>query len=124
MRLHPQVVVVAEDELFIRILASDALIDAGFTVIQAQHAEHALNLLETHAQTVGVLFTDIHMSGTMDGLQLARHATGRWPWIAVLLTSGLAAPAAHELPEGGRFLPKPYNPAHAVRHIRELIGGN
>jgi DNA-binding NtrC family response regulator len=115
-------VIVAEDEYFIRLLAADALTDRGIEVLEASNAEHAIKLLEIHAQNVGVLFTDIHMNGQMNGLQLAQYVTLRWPWIVFLVTSGLTVPALHELPKGGRYLAKPYDPAHAVKHVRELLG--
>jgi CheY-like chemotaxis protein len=85
----------------------------------AAHAEDALASLETHATVIHVLFTDIHMPGTMDGLALAHHAARSWPWIALLITSGLASPDGSTLLGQRRFLPKPYHPAHAIRHIRE-----
>jgi two-component system, response regulator PdtaR len=75
MSACPKVIMVVEDEFLIRVLTSDVLTDVGFDVIQAGHAEQAISLLKTHAEFVGVLFTDIHMPGCMDGLQLAHHAT-------------------------------------------------
>jgi two-component system, response regulator PdtaR len=115
------VVLLAEDEELIRMVAAEALRDEGFEVIEAMHADEALASLETHATVIHVLFTDIHMPGTIDGLALAHHTARSWPWIALLITSGLARPDGSMLPGQSRFLPKPYHPAHAISHIREMV---
>jgi CheY-like chemotaxis protein len=112
------VVVIAEDEVLIRGMAVDMLTDEGFEVIEAGHAEEALAILELQAADIHILFTDIHMPGPMDGLELAYHARSHWPWIALLLASGKARPA--EMPAGSRFLSKPYDLYHVVRCVREL----
>jgi CheY-like chemotaxis protein len=116
----PCVVVVVEDEVLVRMLAVDVLTDAGFTVLEAEHSGHALTHLEAQAADVQVLFTDVHMPGDMDGLDLAHHARRHWPWIATLITSARETLAVEALPTGSRFLAKPYNVDHAVAHVREL----
>ncbi len=115
------VVLIAEDEPLIRMMAVDALSDAGFTVVEAEHADSALEILQAQADDVHVLFTDVHMPGTMDGLQLAHHAHGHWPWIAVLIASGQARPMAEELPVNSRFLPKPYDHRQMIQQVREML---
>lgn len=117
----PLVVVVAEDEALIRMMAVDALTEAGFTVVEAGHAADALAILATEPNSVHALFTDIHMPGAMDGLKLAHHVHDHWPWIALIVASGKARPSAIELPDGSRFLPKPYDLAHVVKHVREMV---
>ena len=83
-------VLVAEDDTLIRMMAVDALTDAGFAVIEVGHADDALNILSAQSAKVRALFTDIHMPGTMTGLELAHHVRGNWPWIALLVASGKA----------------------------------
>jgi CheY-like chemotaxis protein len=109
----------AKDEELVRLVAVEALEDAGFEVIEAEHAEAALGVLQTDAARIHVLFTDIHMPGTIDGLALAHHIANNWPKIALLLTSA-RPPYRRSLPEKSRFLAKPYRHAHVIRHIREL----
>jgi hypothetical protein len=58
-------VLVAEDEDLVRLVIVEALEDAGFEVLEAEHAEAALGVLQIHAARVHVLFTDIHMPGAM-----------------------------------------------------------
>jgi two-component system, response regulator PdtaR len=113
-------VLVAEDEGLVRLVIVEALEDAGFEVIDAEHAEAALGVLQIHAARIHVLFTDIHMPGTMDGIALAHHTAKNWPKIALLLTSARPSPHQRSLPEKSRFVDKPYRHAHVVRHIREL----
>ncbi len=77
-------------------------------------------ILQLHAARIHVLFTDIQMPGTMDGLGLAHHTAKHWPNVALLITSGRPRPARAELPERSRFLAKPYGHHHVIHHIREL----
>lgn len=113
-------VLVAEDEDMVRLVIVQALLDEGFEVMEAEHAEAALAVLESHAHRIHVLFTDVQMAGTMDGLGLAHHCARHWPRIGVLITSALPLPDRAEVPEESRFLAKPYQHHHVFRHIREL----
>ena len=114
------VVVVAEDEPLIRMVVAQLLTDEGFKVWEAEHAEEALAILEAEAEGVHVLFTHVWMPGEMDGLALSHHVNAHWPWMGLLVTSAHATLTVDDLPEGGRFLPKPYQHDHVVQHVREL----
>jgi hypothetical protein len=81
-------VLVAEDEELVRLVIVQALLDEGFEVMEVEHAEAALIVLESHGRRIHVLFTDIQMPGAMDGLALAHHTSKHWPWIGLLVTSG------------------------------------
>ena len=113
-------VLVVEDEELARLIIVEALHDAGFETMQAEHAEAALTILQIHAFRVHVLFTDVQMPGSMDGLALAHHTRTRWPHIALLITS--ARPELHRttLPERSRVSAKPYRHLNVIRHIREM----
>jgi CheY-like chemotaxis protein len=113
-------VLVAEDEELVRLIIVDALEDAGFDVMEVEHAEAALGVLQIHAARIHVLFTDIQMPGAMDGIALAHHTAKNWPNIALLITSARTRPHPSSLPEKSRFLAKPYRHDHVIRHIREL----
>ena len=115
------VVVVVEDDVLIRTLVADTLRDARFTVIEANHADEALAVLEIHAAHVRALFTDIEMPGSMDGLELAHRARRNWPWIAVMIASGKRRPPSDMLPPGSHFLPKPYKLEDIAGNVRTLI---
>ena len=94
---------------------------AGFDVVEAANADDAIEILEVR-RDIAVVFTDIQMPGSMDGLKLARAVRGRWPPIKIVATSGLVDVGEKDLPEGGRFLAKPYSPERTRRVLRELIG--
>ena len=113
------VVLIVEDELLIRLHAAGIIEDAGFDVIEASNADQAIAILEFRPD-IAVLFTDIQMPGSMDGLKLAAAVKGRWPPIRIVATSGLVHVGPGDLPEGGRFLPKPYNPTQLTATLQEL----
>ena len=119
--LRRPVVLVVEDEFLIRISAVEIIEDAGFEVLQAADANEALEILQVRTD-IRVIFTDIHMPGSMDGLKLAHAVRDRWPPIKIIATSGRVNVRIDDLPEGGRFLPKPYHPGEIARTLRELVG--
>ena len=116
------VVLIVEDELLLRMDAIDVIAAAGFEVIEAANADQAIEVLEGRPD-ITVVFTDIQMPGSMDGLKLARAVRGRWPPIKIVATSGHIHVRETDLPEGGRFLPKPYSPDEVTGMLRELTGG-
>jgi two-component system, response regulator PdtaR len=71
--------------------------------------------------TIFISFTDIHMPGSMDGLKLAHFVRDRWPPVKIVATSGRVRITDSDLPEGGRFLPKPYFAVEITATLRELI---
>jgi CheY-like chemotaxis protein len=92
--------------------------EAGFEVLEAANADEAIEILESR-NDIRVVFTDIHMPGSMDGLKLAHAVRHRWPPIKIIVTSGRQIPIERDIPEGGRFLPKPYNPSEIQAALRE-----
>ena len=115
------VVLIVEDEFLLRMNAVDMVGAAGFEVVAAANADEAIEILEAR-HDVTVIFTDIQMPGSMDGLKLARAVRGRWPPIKIIATSGHADVRETDLPEGGRFVPKPYDSAQVAGVLRELTG--
>jgi CheY-like chemotaxis protein len=116
------VVLIVEDELLLRMDAVDMIAAAGFEVVEARDADQAIEILEARLD-ITVVFTDIQMPGSMDGLKLAQAVRGRWPPIKIVATSGRVHVSETDLPEGGRFLPKPYNPGQVAGVLRELTDG-
>ena len=114
-------VILVEDEFLIRMMVAEILLENGYVVIEAGHSDHALATLHARADQIHLLFTDIHMPGQIDGLALAHHCRLHWPWIKTLLSSGRARPLQHHLPEGSRFMAKPYLPDEMIRHVQELL---
>ena len=87
--------------------AAGLLEENGFGVVEAENADAALKLLETR-DDVRLLFTDIQMPGSCDGMDLARKVHALWPRILLVITSGRVRPAQAEIPDDGRFVAKPY----------------
>ena len=116
------VVLIVEDEFLLRMEAVDMIASAGFEAIEAANADAAIEILEAR-RDIAVVFTDIQMPGSMDGLKLARAVRGRWPPIKIVATSGHVHVAETDLPEGGRFVPKPYSPTQVTGMLREMTGG-
>jgi CheY-like chemotaxis protein len=113
------VILIVEDELLIRMDSAEAIENAGFEVIQAGNADEAIVIL-TARPDIHVVFTDIQMPGSMDGLKLARFVRDRWPPIKIVATSGVVRVSDDDLPAGSVFLPKPYRGAQVVATLREL----
>ena len=113
------VVLIVEDEFLLRMNAAEMIGDAGFNVVEAGNADDAIAILEARPD-IRVVFTDIQMPGSMDGLKLAQFVRGRWPPIKIVATSGFVNVGDDDLPEGSRFLPKPYRPEQIVAALREL----
>lgn len=101
------VLVLVEDEPLTRMDACAGLRAAGFEVLDAPDAETALALIRNR-RDIAVLFTDVQMPGGMDGLELARAVHALRPDIKILVTSGGLKLRDEDLPEQGRFVPKPY----------------
>jgi CheY-like chemotaxis protein len=116
------VVLVVEDEFLTRMHAAEMIEEAGFEVVEASNADEAVAILEARLD-IAVVFTDIPMPGSMDGLKLARAVRSRWPPIHIVATSGFVDVRTTDLPDGGRFLPKPYSPAQIIGALRELTEG-
>ena len=114
------VVLLVEDEQLLRMDAVEMISSAGFDVVEAANADDAIEILEVRRDIV-VVFTDIQMPGSMDGLKLARAVRGRWPPIKIVATSGLVDVGEKDLPEGGRFLAKPYQSKELTDVLRELM---
>jgi CheY-like chemotaxis protein len=71
-------ILVVEDELLLRLMAVDIVETAGFEALSAGTADEALAILEARAD-VRLVFTDVQMPGSMDGLRLAHAVRDRWP---------------------------------------------
>ena len=113
------VILIVEDDPLIRMDAAQMIADGEFDVIEAANADEAITILETRLD-ITVVFTDIQMPGSMDGLKLAAAVRDRWPPIKIIATSGHVMIGRHGLPEGGLFLPKPYSSAQILKTLREL----
>jgi two-component sensor histidine kinase/CheY-like chemotaxis protein len=114
-------VLVVEDEMMLRMRAVDIVEDAGFTAIEAVNADEALAILESRSD-IELLFTDIQMPGSMDGLKLAHAVHERWPSIKIILVSGKLTPTDAEKPIHSRFFGKPLEVKQMIAEMQQMIG--
>jgi CheY-like chemotaxis protein len=117
----PAVVLVVEDEMLLRMRAVDMVEDAGFTSVEAVDADEAVAILESRSD-IALLFTDIQMPGSMDGLGLAHAVHKRWPPIKIILVSGQLKPATIDIPANSRFFGKPLKAGEMIAQIQDMIG--
>ena len=116
---HPRVLVV-EDEFLIRMLIADHLRDAGFTVIEAFNGDEAIALL-TAGVVFDLVFTDVRMPGSADGMALLGFIQRTRPDLPVLITSGHLEPELAVAGGARRFLAKPCDPDFVVAAIRAAL---
>src|SRR5437588_310332 len=115
------VVLVVEDEMVLRMRALDIVEDAGFASVEATNADEALSILEARSD-ISLLFTDIQMPGSMDGLKLAHAVHGRWPHIKIILVSGQVVVADEDKPADSRFFGKPVAMQQMIAELRDMVG--
>jgi CheY-like chemotaxis protein len=118
MRPGAETILVVEDEALLLFSIADELRDLGYEVIEATNAGQAMRELERNPQ-ISMLFTDIDMPGTMDGLALAAAVRDRWPPVRIVVTSGKGRPIQSKLLDG-LFLPKPYTVNAVADAFRRL----
>ncbi|MBH0236468.1 response regulator [Methylobrevis albus] len=108
MRDGKPVVLVVEDSTLIRMSAVDLVQSAGYEALEACDADEAIRILESRGD-IDLVFTDVQMPGTMDGIKLSHYIRDRWPPVKLIVASGAAILAESSLPGGSRFFAKPYD---------------
>ena len=114
------VVLVVEDEMLLRMRAVDMVEDAGFTPVEAVDADEAVAILESRSD-IALLFTDIQMPGSIDGLGLAHAVHKRWPPIKIILVSGQLKLANLVIPADSCFFGKPLNAEVVISRMQTMI---
>lgn len=113
-------VLVVEDEALILLDMAFQLEADGFKIYAAGNADAAMALLQEHAD-IGLVFTDMDMPGSMDGLKLAAAVRDRWPPVKIILTSGRHVVDLADVPNGSAFFRKPYDHAVIARSIHQML---
>ena len=114
------VVLVVEDSTVIRMGAVDLVTFAGYEVLEARSADEAISILESRSD-IDLVFTDVEMPGTMDGVKLSHYIRDRWPPVKLIVASGRAVLEESSLPEGCQFFPKPYSDSTIVDAIARIL---
>jgi len=118
----PPIVLVVEDDVMLRMRAVDLVEDAGYTPVEAVDADEAFAILQSRSSDIALLFTDIQMPGSMDGLQLAHAVYERWPRLKIILVSGQSKLSNAEMPRDSRFFGKPLVSGEIIAEMQDMIG--
>ena len=106
-RERQPVVLVVDDSVEVAEVTSALFEHLGYDTVYRESADEALKLLAEGAN-VDLVFSDIVMPGTIDGVGLANEVRQRYPGLPVMLTTGYSD-AATAAPSGLRILPKPFD---------------
>lgn len=112
---------VVDDDGLIRMDAMDILQDAGFRTFEASDGDKAMVLLAERHALIVLLFTDVQMPGSRNGFAVARETASRWPHIAIVVASGHVRPEPGEMPDGARFINKPFTADMVHDHLKEIL---
>jgi DNA-binding NtrC family response regulator len=118
-RAFKPMALVVEDDVLQRELVTALLEESEMGVIQCKSAEEALRVLEKTGGRVSMIFTDVSLTGKIDGVELAHFATRCYPNIHVIVTSGLTL--TKSLPEGVMFMPKPWLALDVLREAERSL---
>jgi CheY-like chemotaxis protein len=113
-------VLVVEDEPLLRLDIADSLQDVGFLVFEAANSAEAIAILMEHEE-IRLVFTDVDMPGSMDGIMLAAYIHDRWPPLKIIVTSGYRRVTQDDIPAESRFFSKPYDIDTVVRSMHEML---
>lgn len=113
-------VLVAEDEVLIRMIVSDGLRDAGFSVIEAMNGDEAVEILNSGAP-VDLVFSDVRMPGSLDGLGLLAFVRRTFPDLPVVITSGHLPPELAFADGAMGFVAKPYEVGLVIKAVEDTI---
>jgi PAS domain S-box-containing protein len=118
-----ETILVVEDEPAVREFAAEVLREYGYKVILAENALEALPIIQTE-QRIDLLFTDIVLTGPMNGRQLAEEFSSSRGDVPVLFTTGYTRNAIihnGRLDEGIAFLGKPFSATALARQVRKML---
>ena len=117
---QPYALVVDDDDM-LRMDIAEILEHAGFRTLEAEDGDAAIKLLEQHHLDLVLMFSDVEMPGSRNGFALAREVAVKWPSIAIVIASGQVKPTNGQLPEGARFISKPFSADVVHGHLKEIL---
>jgi CheY-like chemotaxis protein len=113
-------VLVVDDEAIIRHDLVDMLEENGFEVLDAQDADEAVGLLETHPE-IGAVVTDVQMPGSMDGIKLVHYIRDRWPPAVLFVISAQKLGEGRSLPSHTAFYDKPLDGRRFIKDLNAAL---
>ncbi len=118
---QPLVILIVEDEFFVRSDIADFLREAGYVVVETESGEEAIALCGSSV-SIDIVFTDINLIGPATGWDVAECFRADRPNGLVLYTSGKSIDRGRCLP-GSAFVAKPYLPQEVITACQRLRGG-
>jgi CheY-like chemotaxis protein len=120
MKIREGAVLVVEDHPIVRRGVLEVLIEEGFEALESGSAVEAIRMLEARPD-IRLVFTDLEMPGTMDGIDLVHYIRNRWPPVKLILVSGKRIVGKSELPAGAKFFSKPYRETTIVEEMAAML---
>lgn len=109
-------VLIVEDEVLIRLMIAEDLMQAGFQVVQCATADEAWMALQS-ALDIALVLTDVRMPGTLDGILLAERIRSNFPHIKIVIGSGQVVGRT----AADAVLAKPFSPQDLVACVQQLL---
>lgn len=114
------VILVVEDDFFVRIDIADFLRESGYVVVETESGEEAIALRES-GMSIDIVFTDINLAGRVTGWDVAERFRIDHPNLPILYTSGKIIEPERRVP-GSVFLSKPYQRGEVLIACGRLLG--
>jgi PAS domain S-box-containing protein len=119
-----ETVLLVEDDALVRTALAETLRDLRYHIVEAADADAALASLESGA-AADLIFTDLSMPGSMDGLEFAATIRRRFPDLPVILTTGhVGVLSGRTLPGGVGFVRKPHSRTGIAAAVRQALTGD
>jgi PAS domain S-box-containing protein len=118
-----EVILVVEDAAALRALTREHLEANGYTTLEAQDGEHALQIAEGYQGKIDLLLTDVSLP-KLKGTAVGKVLMEQRPGMRVLYMSGYADTAIVEsgiLKPGAAFIQKPFSLKDLAQKIRETL---
>ena len=112
---------VVDDDAVILMHACDIIEEAGFRFFEAANGDEAIKVMDRHADSIVLLFSDVEMPGSMNGFALAHHVAAAWPHVEIVISSGRVSPSPGDMPLKATFIGKPFNADMVHAHLREIL---
>ncbi len=118
-------ILLVEDEFLIRLIVAEELAESGFEVYEAESGDQAAALITEAPARFGLLVTDIHMPGNLDGIELARLMRARYPDIPIIYMTGRPGVlnALGPLGTNDALVAKPFTPSELLAVVQRLLAG-
>ena len=119
-------ILLVEDEVLIRLIVAEELTESGFEVCEAESGDEAAALIAKAPAGFRLLVTDIHMPGTLDGIEFARLMRSQYADIPVIYMTGRPGALNAARPFGPKeaLIAKPFAPSELLAVVQRLLAEN